>query len=493
MTISFNTIPITLYTPGSYVEYDASRATQGLQAQPHDALLIGVKLATGSAVGGVIYTPRSPDEAAALFGPTSQLAQMVAAYRRKDSLTPLHCIALLDAALGVKATGKITASGTATEAGSTPLYIGGRRINVAVLKDMTAAEWETAALAACALDGDLPVVIVADAVGTGLGLTAVHAGPDGNGIQLAVCALPGERVPGGLTFAVTAMASGASAPKYSDAIALMSDDQYHTVALGTADPTEIGVIVEEMESRSDAFRQIEGVGFAVVYGAQPGLSSIGNGYNSNRLVLVGGEKAATLPTPWELAAEIAADAALQAQIHPARAYTGHTLPGCMAAPRGVRFTRAERNTLISDGVSTVIAASDGRLLIERLVTTYQTNAMGLPDSAFQDLSTLRTLDTLRYTLRARMAQKFSNFLLADDGSEVTGQPIATPKIIRGEVISWYIDCALAGLVEMGALDQFKAELLVERDLSDPNRVNVILPPDLMNNFLVGAYSLQFRR
>ena len=209
--------------------------------------------------------------------------------------------------------------------------------------------------------------------------------------------------------------------------------------------------------------------------------------------MVGGEKAATLPTPWELAAEIAADGALQAQIHPARAYTGHTLPGCMAAPRGARFTRAERNTLISDGISTVIAATDGRLLIERLVTTYQTNAMGLPDTAFQDLSTLRTLDTLRYTLRARMAQKFSNFLLADDGSEVTGQPIATPKIIRGEVISLYIDWALSGLVEMSALDQFKAELLVERDLSDPNRVNVILPPDLMNNFLVGAYSLQFRR
>src|SRR6187402_2443435 len=130
MTISFNTIPITLYTPGSYVEYDASRATQGLQAVPHEALLIGAKLATGSAVGDVIYTPRSPDEAVALFGPNSQLAQMVAAYRRKDSLSPLHCIALEDAALGVKSTGSIVASGTADEAGATPLYIGGRRINV---------------------------------------------------------------------------------------------------------------------------------------------------------------------------------------------------------------------------------------------------------------------------------------------------------------------------------------------------------------------------
>jgi|SRR6185295_212845 len=493
MTISFNTIPITLYCPGSYVEYDSSRATQGLQAQPHDALLIGAKNAAGSAVGGVIYTPRSPDEAVALFGAQSQLAQMVAAYRRKDSLTPLHCIALEDAALGVQSTGKIMVAGDATEGGSTPLYIGGRRINVAVTKGMTAAEWETAALAACALEPDLPVQLAADAVGTGLGLTAVNAGPDGNNIQLAVCALPGERVPSGFTFTITPMAAGASAPDYSTAIPLMGDDQYHTVALGTADPTEIGVIVTEMESRSDAFRQIEGVAFAAVYGTQAGLSSIGNGYNSNRLVVVGGEQAATLPTPWELAAEIAADAALQAQIHPARAYTGHTLPGCTAAPRGARFTRSERSTLLSDGISTVIAASDGRLLIERLVTTYQTNAMGLPDTAFQDLTTLRILDTLRYTLRARMAQKFSNFLLADDGSEVTGQPIATPKIIRGEVISLYIDWASAGLVERGALEQFKAELLVERDLSDPNRVNVILPPDLMNNFLVGAYSLQFRR
>ena len=493
MTISFNTIPITLYTPGSYVEYDASRATQGLQAVPHEALLIGQKLAAGSAAGGVVYTPRSPDDAIALFGAASQLAQMVAAYRRKDSLSPLHCIALDDAATAVASSGSIIASGTATEAGSTPLYIGGRRVNVSVPDGMTAAEWETQALAACALEGDLPVLVVGNAAGSGLDLAAVSAGPDGNNIHVAVCALPGERVPAGLTFTVNPMLGGATPPEYADAVALLGDDQYHTVALGTADPAEVGVIVTEMESRSDAFRQIEGVVFTTVYGSQSGLSTIGDGYNSNRLVLVGAEQAATLPTPWELAAEIAADAALQAQMHPARAYTGHTLPGCMAAPRGSRFTRAERNTLISDGVSTVIAASDGRLLIERLVMTYKTNAMGLPDSAFQDLSTLRILDTLRYTLRARMAQKFSNFLLADDGSEVTGQPIATPKIIRGEVITWYIDCALAGLVEMAALDQFKTELLVERDLADPNRVNVILPPDLMNNFLVGAYSLQFRR
>src|SRR6187431_138318 len=470
MTISFNTIPITLFTPGSYVEYDASRATQGLQAVPHEALLIGQKLASGSAVGGVVYTPRSPDDAIALFGAQSQLAQMVAAYRRKDSLSPLHCIALDDVVSGVKATGSIVAGGTATEAGSTPLYLGGRRIAVAVFDGMTAVEWGTAAATAVALEGDLPVTAVANAGGTGLDLTALHAGPDGNNVHLAVCALPGERLPGGLTFTVTAMASGATPPEYADAVALMTDDQYHTVALGTADPDEVGVIVTEMESRSDAFRQIEGVVFVAIYATQPELTSIGNGYNSNRLVLVGAEEAATLPAPWELAAEIAADAALQAQSHPARAYTGHTLPGCAAAPRGARFTRAERNTLISDGVSTVIAASDGRLLIERLVMTYQTNAMGLPDSAFQDLSTLRTLDTLRYTLRSRMAQKFSNFLLADDGSEVTGQPIATPKIIRGEVITWYIDCANAGLVEMSALDQFKAELLVERDFSDPNRV-----------------------
>jgi phage tail sheath gpL-like len=40
--------------------------------------------------------------------------------------------------------------------------------------------------------------------------------------------------------------------------------------------------------------------------------------------------------------------------------------------------------------------------------------------------------------------------------------------------------------------QFKAHLLVERDQNNPNRVNVLYPPDLINQLRVFAVLAQFR-
>ena len=42
-------------------------------------------------------------------------------------------------------------------------------------------------------------------------------------------------------------------------------------------------------------------------------------------------------------------------------------------------------------------------------------------------------------------------------------------------------------------DQFAEELVVERNQSDPNRMDFLLPPDLMNNFLVSAAKMSFLR
>jgi phage tail sheath gpL-like len=47
-----------------------------------------------------------------------------------------------------------------------------------------------------------------------------------------------------------------------------------------------------------------------------------------------------------------------------------------------------------------------------------------------------------------------------------------------------------GIVEN--LDTFKQYLIVERDTTDPNRVNVLFPPDYVNQLRVFAVLNQFR-
>jgi phage tail sheath gpL-like len=133
----------------------------------------------------------------------------------------------------------------------------------------------------------------------------------------------------------------------------------------------------------------------------------------------------------------------------------------------------------------------GNVLIERLVTTYQTNPFGVEDISYLDITTMRTLAYLRYSVRARIALKFPRHKLANDGTNFApGQAIVTPKIIRAELIALARQWEEVGLVEK--LDQFKEDLLVERDGTDPNRVNALIPPDIVNQFRVFAASVQFR-
>ena len=66
----------------------------------------------------------------------------------------------------------------------------------------------------------------------------------------------------------------------------------------------------------------------------------------------------------------------------------------------------------------------------------------------------------------------------------------TPGIIKAELVNEYQLDMWNGLVEN--LSAFKANLLVERDPDNPNRLNVLYPPDLINQLRIFAVLAQFR-
>jgi len=111
--------------------------------------------------------------------------------------------------------------------------------------------------------------------------------------------------------------------------------------------------------------------------------------------------------------------------------------------------------------------------------------------SFLDLETPLTLFYLRATLRARIAQKFPRHKLAADGTRYgAGQAIVTPSTIRAELLALAREWEELGLVE--GLDQYKADLIVERDATDPNRINALVPPNIVNQFRAFAAAIQFR-
>ena len=80
--------------------------------------------------------------------------------------------------------------------------------------------------------------------------------------------------------------------------------------------------------------------------------------------------------------------------------------------------------------------------------------------------------------------------LADDTFPVQpGTNVVTPRTVKQEIIALFTELQTNGLIEN--LADFVENLIVERDSADPNRVNVLLPPDLINQFRILATKISF--
>jgi phage tail sheath gpL-like len=107
------------------------------------------------------------------------------------------------------------------------------------------------------------------------------------------------------------------------------------------------------------------------------------------------------------------------------------------------------------------------------------------------VETLFTLMTLRHDWRTTIQQRYPRYKLASDGTRFgPGLAVVTPAVMKAEAIAKFGEWESLGLVENAA--QFKDEVIVERNAGDPNRLDVLLPPDLINGLRVVANKIQFR-
>jgi phage tail sheath gpL-like len=130
-------------------------------------------------------------------------------------------------------------------------------------------------------------------------------------------------------------------------------------------------------------------------------------------------------------------------------------------------------------------------MILRETTCYQLNLYGQNDDAYELVTTLATLARLIRNQRQAITSKYPRHKLANDGTRFgPGQAIVTPGIIAAELVAQYRQDMYVGLCE--DIRAFKDNLLVERDPDNPNRLNVLYPPDLINQLRVFAVLAQFR-
>ena len=223
---------------------------------PQKILFVGQKTSAGTAVAGALNQNILNDNSwDTLFGLDSMLAAMVRSARAVNGATQFDAIALDDAA-GTNATGTITFTGPATEAGTLTVYAGSKKNNaysIAVADTDSETVVASAVAAAITADTKAPVDAVS-ALGV-VTLTAVHDGTFGNTIGVAV-----EGAVGGVGTTIVAMTGGATDPTLTAVFDVVGTTRYQAIVWPY--DTDLTTLTDFLDPRFNVDNNIlDGVGF----------------------------------------------------------------------------------------------------------------------------------------------------------------------------------------------------------------------------------------
>lgn len=491
MTLPFKNIPANIRVPLFYAEVDNSMANTATLNQR--ALIIGQKTSAGTGTANVPVISQGVADAAAVGGPGSLLHLMTQAYRANDTFGELWYLPLADDPSAVAATGTLLVTAAPTANGTLYLYIAGVKIAIPVLSTQTTATLATAIAAAVNATPNLPVT--ASVTTSTVTFTAINKGPCGNDIDIRVNyqgSAGGEFSPAGLTYTITAMASGATPPVLTTGLLNLLDKPFDFIVCPYTDTTSLDALkslLNDQTGRWSWTSAVYGHFFAAYRGTVGSLTTFGNGRNDQHGSVMGYNDS---PMPsWAWAAAVAAQAAVSVRADPAVPMQTAVLQGILPPPLQSRFALTDRNTLLYDGISTFDVADDGTVSIENLITTYQKNSFGQPDNSYLEVETMFTLTYILRFMKTRITSKFARMKLAADGTSfAAGSSIVTPSIIRADQIAAFQELEDLGLVQDS--DAFAAALIVQQNAQNPNRVDVLWPGTLINQLRIFALLAQFR-
>jgi phage tail sheath gpL-like len=154
------------------------------------------------------------------------------------------------------------------------------------------------------------------------------------------------------------------------------------------------------------------------------------------------------------------------------------------------MTAQERNVLYFDGIGGFTVTREGTVRIDRMLTTYQTNANGDPDSSYLDVQVLAQLQYLIRFFRFKITQTYPRASLKKDSEKrLPGQFSVRPKDIKATMIAGAKELANQNVIE--DVEVFAQLIIVQISESDPNCVEMVISPDLVNQWRLGKTLVQF--
>jgi phage tail sheath gpL-like len=487
--------------PGVFAIVDASQANTGQFNQL--TLLIGQITSAETAVPGQAVISAGVGEAISSYGAGSQLAIAVERYRALDPFGTVYCLPLTDASGAVAATATIALTGTATAAGSIPLYIDGNNINVSVNLGDTATAIATnmaAAINAFTTPGGNPLSMTAAAASGTVTVTQRNKGTLGNESVILLSFLgvgagqgqPGTTNVAGVTATITGFASGAGDPTIANALANLPATSYDFIWCPYHDATSLGAIssfLGESAGRWNWTSELFGVAFTAFNGTFGARTTWGQEQNDQFLTAIG---AYGSPNPdWHWSIDYCAAAAVSIRSNPSVPVGG--LAGGVAlnvrAPATANLDSfEEQDSLLYDGVSTYVSTQSGQVLVSRAITTYQQSSAGVPNDAYLSLNVPYQLMAYIRAVRSMIQSQFNQCILVADGTKIpAGSAMVTSQTILYSIVALYQQQCTTGLVQNATA--FAAQATAQN--AGGGLVTALLPVQLGNQLINVALDVRF--
>ena len=393
---------------------------------------------------------------------------------RKSGIVPVFIFPIEEDGSAVAGDGSILsiAAGGATSSGTISIYIGGQRVPVTIAKDTAAVDIQIAIAAAINAAINLPVTALVDYIEEDqTNITSKYQGLIADDITLAINLTEAEKdaTPGGVTFTVTALTSGAETPAVTTALGKMGDDWYtYIVNTFGSDATVMAEFATHNED--DRWDTLVNKFYRAFYGSVDDLSTITN--ITDALTLDRTNGAITSPggymLPFELAALAVGQMAARNQNNPAQPYTGLTLDGLVAATAAGQWTYAERDSAVKAGCSTTIL-EDGVIKLEDIVMHY--HKAGEEPPAYRWAVDIAKLAEWAYNVNLVFtSDNWRGKILVDDTDIVVNPDARRPKDATAEIFKLADGASFAALITRPGFT--KENTACSIDVANPNRLNI---------------------
>ncbi len=462
---------MTVARPHVTASIRAAGVTAGLT--PEKLLFVGQQNGGTAVTGALTKNILSDGAEDALFGVDSPLAAAIRRARRRNGVTQFDAIGLDDNGGGTAADGVVLFTGTATEAGTITVYIGSKKFNkyiLAVADLDTATVIGDALVTAITADADALVTAI-NTVGS-VALTAKNAGTFGNTIGIK-----SEGTVGGVTSAITAMASGATDPVLTGVFDVVGNERYQGIVWQF--DQDLSELTDFLDPR-----------FNVTNNVLDGRGVVGiTDTHANHLVTLGAENShelyinadklineadhrgpAVLDLPFTKVAEFAAiralrrtDGATLGELVIARStldsfggphtnskpYFNTPFPDLLVPDVGDSFTDVEIAQLEAAGGWVIDANRPFTAVIAgRVVTTYKTDSAGNPDPTFGPLNFVDTATAAREFIVNNTRTQYPQYRAAT-GALVNGVDSANEASVASFVAELYGKLGDLALVNTG--------------------------------------------